>query len=295
MATSIVILSGMILGAILLGLLSMVGYGLANTYSLPLAKKHGPARLLMLRGITTCLILFLTAIPSLNRARDWRAMLATFLIGILGYLPVLAFTHGIKVSRVSIVAPISGTSPFITVLLSVLIIGAHLHSLQWLGIALIVAANIAVSLNFKSFKESNVLKLSSGVPFALIAALLWGLVFFLLIYPTRSLGPWLSALMIEIGVMIAAGSHVWLRHEPFMFKESVKGPMIANACLIVLGTLSYTIGVHSFNIGLVAALSNSTAIISITAATIVHHERLTRSEKILAVLMGIGVVLISIA
>jgi len=285
----------MILGAIILGLLSMVGYGLANTYSLSIAKKVGSARLLFLRGLTTCSVLFLTAIPSLSKARDWRAVLATLLIGIFGYLPVLAFTQGIKVSRVSIVAPISGTSPFITVVLSALFIGTHLHTLQWTGIVLIVAANIAVSLNFKSLRSSNILQSASGIPFALAAALGWGLVFFMLIYPTRSLGPWLSAFMIEVGVMVAAGVHVCLRHEPWMLGEAKKGPMMANALLIVLGTLCYTVGVHSFNIGLVAALSNSTAIVSIGSATIVHREHLTRNEKILATLMGVGVILISLA
>jgi len=284
----------MVAGAILFGLVSMVGYGLANVYSLPIAKRVGPARFLFLRGLAICLILIVTAIPTMHHLANWRATIAAFAIGLLGYLAPLAFTHGIKISRISIVAPIAGTAPFITVLLSALLLGTHVGSVQWLGIMLILAANIAVSLNFRSLRDSNVLKLASGVPYALVAALLWGVVFFLIIYPTRSLGPWLSALLMEIGVTAAAAVHVWLRHEGFAFKQAVSRPMLANALLIAGGTLGYTIGVHSFNIGIVATLSNSTAVVSIIAATLVHHERLTHNEKILAALMTLGVVVVSV-
>jgi drug/metabolite transporter (DMT)-like permease len=285
----------MIAGALLFGLIAMFGYGLANTYSLPLAKRLNPARFLFLRGLATCAVVAAAAIPTLYRLADWRAGLAAFAIGVLGYLPPLAFTHGIKVSRIGIVAPIAGTAPLLTVLLSALVLHTHLQSIQWLGVAVIVLANIAVSVNFRSLRDSNILRLASGVPFALITAVLWGVVFFLIIYPTRSLGPWVAALMMELGVTMAAGVHVLLKREPLLLKESVKPRLVANAALIALGTLCYTIGIKSFNIGLVAILANSNAVVSIIAASFVHHERLTRSEKILATLLVAGVVLVSIA
>ncbi len=284
----------MIAGAILFGLLTMAGYGLANVYTLPLAKRFGPARFILLRGLVVCAMLTVTAIPTFHRLANWRAAFAAFAIGLLGYLAPLAFTHGIKISRISIVAPIAGTAPFITVLLSALLLGTHVGSLQWLGILIILAANIAVSLNFRSLRDSNVLKLASGVPYALTAAILWGVVFFLIIYPTRSLGPWLSALLLEIGVVAAAMVHVWSQRDGFALKHVFSRRLLINALLIATGTLGYTIGVHSFNIGIVATLGNSTAIISIIAATIVHHERLTRNEMLLAAFMVLGVVIVSV-
>lgn len=285
----------MIAGAILFGLISMFSYGLANTYSLPLAKRHGPARFLLLRGIVVCAILLVLAIPNLHYLSNWQAVLAALGIGIFGYLPPLAFTHGIKISRISIVAPIAGTAPFITVLLSVLLLNTHLHGIQWLGIAVIILANIAVSVNFRSLRSSNILKLASGVPYALVAALLWGLVYFLLIYPTRSLGPWVSALLLEFGLVIAATVHLKFKREELQVAKAADKLLIFNAVVIALGTLGFTIGVKYFNVGLVAALANSTAVVSIIAATLVHHERLTRMEKVLAAFMIAGVVLVSIA
>lgn len=285
----------MIAGSILCGLLAMTGYGLANVYALPLAKRFGPARFLLLRGVVVCAMLLLVSIPSLHLLAHWQATLVALAIGIFGYLPPLAFTHGIKASRVSIVAPIAGTAPLLTVVLSALILHTHLARVQWLGIAVIMLANIAVSMNFRSFRDSNILKLASGVPYALAAAVGWGLVYFLLVYPTRTLGPWVSALLLEFGLVLAAMVHLAFRHEPLGLSKAASKPLAANALMIALGTLGFTIGVKYFNVGLVAALANSTAVVSIIAATIVHGERLTRSEKILAAVMILGVILISIA
>jgi drug/metabolite transporter (DMT)-like permease len=225
---------------------------------------------------------------------DWQPALAAFGIGVLGYLPPLAFVHGIKISRVGIVSAISSTAPFFTILLSVIWLGTHLHSIQWWGVALIIAANTVISINFQSIRDSNILKLASGVPYGLIAAVLWGLVYFLIIYPTRAIGPLLSALMLELGVAAAAGIHLLVRKESLMVRQAATWPIVSNGLLIMGGTLSYTIGVAAFHVGVVAALANSTAAVSIIAAGLLHHERLVRGEKILAALMVAGVILISI-
>lgn len=286
----------MIAGSLLFGMMAMLSYGLMQVYSQPLAKRFEPARFIMLRGVVVCALLIAATAPTLYKlAGGWQAAIAAVAIGVFGYLPPLAFTHGIKVSRVSIVAPIAGTAPFITVLLAAVFLHMRLQGFQWVGIVLIVLANIAVSLNFRSLHDSNVLKLASGVPYGLIAAAGWGVVALLIVYPTRSLGPWAAALMMEIGVLAAAMAHVFFRREPFMLAQAATKPVAANAVLICIGTLAYAIGVKSFHVGIVAALANSTGVVAIVAATIIHGERLTRAEKILAVLMVLGVALISLA
>jgi drug/metabolite transporter (DMT)-like permease len=285
----------MIAGAILFGLVSMVSYGLANAFSQPLAKRLGAVRFLLVRGLVTFAIVFALSIPTLGNLADWKAALAALAIGLFGYLPPLAYTQGIKVSRVSVVTPIAATAPFITVLLAALFMHTDLQAIQWLGIAVIIAANIAASVDFRSLRNSKLLNLASGVPYGLAAAVGWGLVFFLIMYPNDSLGPWVTAMMLEVGVVIGSGLHLLARRQPFKVREGMSKAMVGNALLIALGTLGFTLGVTYFNVGLVAALSNSMAVVSIVAATIIHGERLTRTEKILATLMAGGVILISIA
>lgn len=272
----------------------MFGYGIGNVYIQPYAKLLGTTRSVFVRGVVMCALIGITAIPSLLHVHDWRAVLAAFGVGVLGYLPLLTFTQGLKTSRISVVVPIAGSSPLITVLLTALFLHVHLHGVQWLGVLVILAANIAVSVNVRSLRDSNALKLGSGIPYGLLTALGWGLVFFLIIYPTRSIGPWLSAFLLEFGVLVGAGIHITLRGGDYGWKYLTSRLTIVNALLIGGGTLAFTVGVRYFNVGLVAALGNSMAAVSVIGATLVHHERLTKKEKVLAACMVLGVIAITL-
>ncbi|HVQ43490.1 MAG TPA: DMT family transporter [Candidatus Saccharimonadia bacterium] len=281
--------------SIALGLISMLAYGFANAYSQPLSKSLGAAQTLFLRGLTIVAILTIAALPSLMQPHSWVVMLATVALGVAGYLPVLAFTHGIKISRLGIVAPIAGTSPLITVLLAYIFLHTSIHTLQWVAIVVIIVANVAVSVDFKNWRQSNLLQRSSGIPYALIATVGWGLFYFFLVSVTTTLGPWLSALLVEIGVTVAAGVHLWLSRRPIPLRDALRTPVILNAALICTGTVAFTLGVRYFNVGIVAALSNSTALISALLGSFMFHERLTRLEKGAAAAMIVGVAIIALA
>src|ERR1035438_2311124 len=144
----------MYLMAVLLGLISMLGYAAANVVSQPLARKLGSQQILFLRGLTIVPVLLIVSIPSLHYLKDLHYVLFALLLGLLGYLPLLAFTHGVKISRVGIIAPIAGSSPLITVLMAFVILSTPLKALQWLAVVIIVVANMAASINPKSLKES---------------------------------------------------------------------------------------------------------------------------------------------
>jgi drug/metabolite transporter (DMT)-like permease len=280
--------------AIACGLLSMITYGLANVYSQPLAKKLGPAQMLFLRGIVISLILAIGAATNYSKFTHYTEILITLGLGIVGYLPVLAFTHGLKISRIGIIAPISGTSPFITVLLSSIILHSNIHPIQWLAIVVVIGANIVMSVELKNWRNSNMLQLSSGIPYALMATIGWGYFYFFLVYSTNWLGPWLSAFLVEAGVTLAAGMHLLLTNKRIPYREIVSRSIISNSLLLCLGTVAFTIGVRYFNVGIVAALSNSTAIVSAVVATYLFHEHLTKKEKLATSVMIVGIVTLTL-
>ena len=215
--------------AILLGLLSMTGFALANTFSQPLSRNIGSGPLLLLREVTICIVLGVISFVnfgSLHSSYGW--LLYAFVLGFVGYLPLLSFTHGVKTSRISIIAPIAGTSTLVTVLLASWFLGSHIATLQWLAIALVITANILVSVNIKDLRQSNVMQLSSGIPFALIAALGWGLFFFFVVYPTRHIGPWWAAFGVELGVAAAAALHIAITKQKIAWRQAAKPAVIAN-------------------------------------------------------------------
>ncbi len=275
--------------SVLLGMVAMLAYGLANAFSKPLSQKLGPAQTIFLRGFTILIILAVVAIPNYHYLSHWGTALLAIGLGMAGYLPVLAYTHGIKESPLGIISPIAGTSPLITVVLSVIFLGVVLHPGQWLAVIMVIAANVAISVDVKNLRQSNFLRVSSGIRFAIAATLGWGTFYFSLVPITKIIGPWLAALLVEIGVTTAAGLHLKLSSQNVKLAIALQARVIANGVLICLGTLAFTLGVKYFNVGIVAALSNSTALVATLLGVYLFHERLHVKERIAAAVMIGGV------
>lgn len=271
----------------------MLSNAFANTFSQPLAKKLGTIPTLFLRGITVCLILGVISIPSLYRLANIHYALFALLLGVAGYFPAQAFTHGVKVSRVGIIAPIAGCSTLVTVLLAATFLHAPIEPLQWAAIILVLIANIGVSVNIKSLRESSFLQLASGIPFAFMTAIGWGLFFFALVYPTRHIGPWLSAFLVELGLTLTAGVHLLISKQGVPIKHAFSKPVMMNGICIATGTAAFVFGVSRYNAGIVASLNTATALPSVLLAAYYFKERLSRVEIVAAATMIVGVVLVS--
>jgi len=272
----------------------MITFGASNAFSKPLSKMVGPAQIIFLRSLISVIILGFICLFTYKSLGSWQVILSAFGLGLAGYLPVLAFTHGIKESPLGIIAPIAGSAPLITVILSFLFIGLVLHPAQWIAIILIIVANIAVSVDVRNWRQSNFLKLSSGIPFALIAAFGWGVYSFVLIPISQQLGPWQSALLTELGVTVAAGLHIKLSAKKFNMQYITNKKVIVNALLVFVGVVSFTVGVSNFNVGIVAALSGSTALVSMLIGMHHFNEKLKLKDRISALAMIFSIAALSL-
>lgn len=220
----------------------------------------------------------------------WIVLVAAVVLGIIGYLPVLAFTQAVKESPIGIIAPIAGAAPLVTIVLSVLFLNVTLHLGQWLAVIMVVIASIAISVDPMNWRQSSLFKVSSGIPFAVAAALGWGMFFFLLAFLTKSVSPLLVAFLTEAGVMIAAGLHIKLSAQKVTVKRAMQSSVIFNGILLCVGTVAFTLGVKYYNVGIVAALSGSTALVSSLVGVYMFREHLKLKERIAA-----GVMIASVA
>lgn len=279
----------LIVVSVLLGLVAMVAYGLANVSSRPLAKTYGSAQLLYLRGFAVAVVLGLISVPSVHSLSHGWAVFGALVLGMAGYLPVLAFTKGVRESPLGVVTPIAGTAALITVVLSVLFLDVQISAAQWAAIAVVVVANIAVSVDINNWRSSKVLHKSSGVPYALAASLGWGVFFFALVPLANTLGPWLAAFLTEVGVTVAAGLHIWKAKMHVRIKDALAPSVAGNGLLICVGTLAYTIGVRYYNVPIIVTLSNSTAIVSTVLGVLLFHEHLEHSDRIAGAFMMAGI------
>ncbi len=272
----------------------MLGYGFANAFSQKLVRSLGPALMLFWRGLVMVVVLAVGAVVDWHHLGSWPVVLAAVGLGMAGYLPVLAFSHGLKESRLGVVAPIAGTSPLITVLLAAAFLGSPVAVVQWVAIGLVVIANIAVSVDVRNWRDSKVLQRSSGIAYALAAAVGWGIFFFAMVPLSRALGPWVSAWAAEVGVTAAAGLHL-LAMRPLVRTGVVNWRgIVVNGLLTCVGTVAFTVGVRYFNVEIVAVLGNSTALVGVLLGSLLLGERLHLKEKASVVVMMVGVAIISL-
>jgi drug/metabolite transporter (DMT)-like permease len=280
--------------SVLCGLLSMFAYGLANVFSKPLSQKLGAPQTLFLRSFTILLILIIASIPTYHYLSHWQMAVAAIGLGMGGYLPVLAYTQSIKESPLGIIAPIAGSSPLVTVVLSCIFLNVALNSGQWIAVVLIMIANVTVSIDFKNWRQSRFLRMSSGIPLAVAAAIGWGLFYFFLVPVTRTMSPWLAALLVEVGVMLASGLHIRYSAQTVSLKQALQPTVIINGIFICLGTVAFTVGVRYYNVGVVAALANSTALIATILGVYLFHEKLRTRDRLAAAVMIASVAALSL-
>jgi len=203
--------------------------------------------------------------------------------------------HAIRISPLGLVAPVSGSAPLVTVALSVTFLNVILHQLQWLAVFIIIAANILASVDMRNWRQSRLIHKASGIPFALVAAVGWGLFYFFLVPITRVIGPWLASLLVEVGVTIAAGYHLKFTSKKYLMEDAWQKEMLFNAFLTCVGTLAFAFGVKHYNVCIVAALSNSTALVTILLGVLLYRERLHLKERLAAIVMIASVAILSIS
>ncbi|MFW5746859.1 MAG: EamA family transporter, partial [Nanoarchaeota archaeon] len=193
-----------------LSIISMLSIGVANLLMRFPSRRYGTRRTLVYRGLCMSALLGLGAVLTNAWVFDLKMIIFTLLLSFLGYLPLAAFVKGLSVGKVGVVTPIANSSVIVTVLFSLVFFGEVLTPGQYGGIGLIVLGIVLISINFQDLKQSDLLDPSSGIGYALIALVIWGIFFPLLKIPSSQLGPFMTTFLIEIGILAWAFLHLRL-------------------------------------------------------------------------------------
>ena len=280
---------------IIFGLISMLGFGLGNGISQVSIKKIGTRRVIFFRSIFMSLILFIVLLFFLSET-DFSPtyILITFVISLIGYIPLVTFYKALKIGKVGIISPIASSSVIFTILFSIIFFKESLSIAQLFSILLIMLGIILISINFKDIRNSHLFKTSSGVPFALITCVLWGLVFFLFKIPVNVLGPILTSFIVEFGNLIYSGTNLKISKIGFQLPDKrILTYIILLAICITVGTLFYNFGIRVSNVSIIAALYSSNPLVATLYGKFVYKEKLKIQQYFAILLILIGIVLIS--
>lgn len=281
--------------SVLFGLFSMLGYGLSTGVISGLAKKYSPEQVTVYRNFFVSLILLVAFLFYLSSSNfDLLFIFLVLGVAVLGYFSVKYLFKALKVGKVGVVSPISNSAVVLTVLLSVFFFKEQLSLLQVIAIAVVIIGVLLNSVDFKHFRESNLFDKSSGVPYAFVTFVLWGFIFFFSKIHVSVLGPFLSAFLIELGILLYA--YVDIRVNKMRLKKVSRNELflfIVSAILAAAGTLFYNLGVQMGFVSIVAVLSFSNPIAATFYSKVVNKEKLTAKEIAALMFIVLGVALVT--
>jgi len=282
--------------ALMYGVVAMMGFGLSNAiYQVP-ARRIGPAMTIFYRNAWLTVFLFLLSVAMKQPIGSVPAIYMAISLGIaiVGFIPLISFLQAVKAGTVGVVAPVASTSLIFTVLFSVLFYHEALSSNQWVAIAMICMGIILISINFSDVRRSQLFSLASGIPFALVSAVGWGLVFALYKIPVDAIGPVLTALITEFGIFLCSFAFVIVSKQRMQLTDAKS----FWSCLVValfgaVAIVSYMKGISLAGVSVVASVGKSGPIVSTIYGALVYRERLRMQQYGGITLAILGVIALS--
>lgn len=276
----------------------MICFGLSNAIAKKPVKEVGGIKAALFRNIFLSLFMFILLFLLHDFSLfSWNYLFIAIGISIIGYFPLLFYFKSLEYGKVGVVAPIANSSIFFTVIFSILFFEESLTLNQIIAIIIILLGVILISINFKDIKNSQLFFIKSGIPFALISCFGWGLVFALFKIPINALGPILTGLIVELGVLFSAIIHLKFKKQTFELKKKQKHLykyFIAMGLLGMVGNLAYFNALNIAKVSIVSAITFSNPLIATIYGRVVYKEHLKKQQWAALFLILFGVVIMSL-
>ena len=276
----------------------MISLGLAVGMSKAPVVGIGVKRFVFWRQVFTSSSLFVVLIVLWHTVTvSWQYIGLTLLLSFLSYVAILAAYRSIKTGIIGIVAPITDSSAFITVGISLVFLGELFSAWQLVAIAATVTGLVMFAVDFKDFKRSNVFNVLSGVPHALLACVIWGVIYAFYKFPVAAIGPILTSFLIEFGNLIAAVPTNLLTKTRFQRPDKKTFYWIfAIGILAATSTFFYNLGIQNSgnNVSIIASIVFTSPVIAALYGLVVYKERLNPKQWLALVLVVLGIIGVSI-
>ena len=283
---------------VIAGLASMVLWGTGDFVAAILSRRIGNIRALLWATIFGVLLLIIYASVTGNLLDSTpSSFLLAMTGGLLHTIGSLSFYKGLKVGKVSLVAPISSGWSLILVLAGVLFYNEVLSSSQIGAVALIIIGSILVSTDLKElFTSSKVRFADPGIPYAFVAMFSWGIGWLFFNEAVKQVG-WVTP-----NIVLASSIVFFLIVYSVGSKQSLSPPASQSdwlrALFIGLATIgayiSYSIGIEKYLTSLVGPLAAAYPLVTVILASLILREKSVFNQKLGMISVIAGVILLTV-
>ena len=290
---------------ILLGLATALSWGSADLLARFATRSIGTFRTMLYMQLTGFLLLTaamhgLGGWGHLADGSGWRIWAWGIGAGVLNTLGTLALYRSFEIGKMSIVAPISAAYPALTMVLSA-ITGERLTVPRFAGIALIILGVVIVARGEAMPGDANPLedtrpaKRYLGVGWALLAAVGFGVMFWLLgirVVPMMGAAP--SVWMIRLTSVVMTALVMLMASQPMKLPD-----LGANRWILGIGLLDTSAyvfnnyGMLHEQVSVVSVLASLYGAVTVALAAVILKEKIARLQWLGIAAIFAGIVLIS--
>ncbi|MBN1331565.1 DMT family transporter [Candidatus Dojkabacteria bacterium] len=285
--------------AFVLSLVAMFMFGYGNAVTKKYAMNLGAVRLLVYRGFLNVVFLSIILLFFLNQTTlDKTNLLKGGALIAVSYLGLMFFNKSVEAGKVGIVVPVSAARILVSAFVAVSLLDDTLNLFQIFAIVIIFSGVALLSLDFGQLKNSDIFKLSSGIPYALLAAVFWGATLPFFGYFGERLGVVFFTFFTELivwteGMIQTKSSGKALKLDKEEFKVNGWGILMISISSVIGGlavTQAYTIG----NAGIVGAISGASPLVAVIAAWMFFAEKLSLKQYFAIALVIGGIISLSV-
>lgn len=284
--------------AIVFSLVTLIGWGLENALAKKYSKSLSPSKLVVYRNLTTvCITALALTIFWSKTVFNLNYIILGLFLAVLGYVGYICLLKGLEKGNLGLVSPVSSSRIVISAIVGTTLLKDNLSVLQWFLILIIFIGVALSSINPKNLKSSGLFTLKSGIPFALLNALIWGIVFPFYSVPSAILGAFLFSFILEVTGLFLSLAQTRLNSKPIKLSKSELKQNFLGLFMIGitggLGSVFVNLGYATGHIGIVSAISSAVPLIAVTYGKFVYKETLTKRQVIAVALMIVGIVLLA--
>lgn len=279
------------------GLITLFCWGVGDWLTAKSSKKYSEFQANFAVQMPGALIMLAVMLLSGKNFPSVIQTMTILLIGIIFSVAYIFFIKALSTGSVGIVVPLSNIYPLITLFLSLLILGAVFSVMQIVAMVAIVLG--ATLLAYEKNHQKIPLKvLHRETFFALIAATLWGIGFFIVDRVINNV-PWQMILGIESIFMglFATGLLVYengKNNKKMLHAFGNRSGLIAGVILSVGAVAFYLAASRTGSVIILAVIASGAPLVSSLLGAVIDREKIGVIKRVGATVVVAGIVLLNI-
>ena len=280
---------------ILFGIIAMLCWGVADFFVAKAVRKADVLKTFIWTQITG-LILFLVIFSLFFKFPivSFNTLIIVLIAGFLGVIPLLAYYKGLQIGAVSIISPIAASYAAVAVILSLVFLNETLTILQTIGIILAISGAILASFKLHNLAKLRLKNFATGIKYAIIAMLGWGMLVVLISILVSELGWFMPIFLVKMLIVLYALSYAGITKKNISFPKNALLLIILIGFLESGGFLAFGAGISLEYTAIIAPVSSVYPAITIILAQIFFKEIVETNQKVGIAAVLIGLVLLSI-